>query len=114
MHEFPITEQIVKIAEKHCLDAGAKKVTKVNLVLGDRSGLVFESIHMYFDLIAEGTVCEGAEIGMERVKTKLKCPNYGELFERQPMTFACPKCGTDGNPTEIGKEFYIKDIEVQE
>jgi hydrogenase nickel incorporation protein HypA/HybF len=29
------------------------------------------------------------------------------------MTFACPECGTDGGPTETGKEFYIKEIEVE-
>jgi len=26
---------------------------------------------------------------------------------------ACPKCGVDGEPTEIGKEFYIEEIEVE-
>ena len=113
MHEYPITEQIIKIAEKHCKEAGAEKVKKVSLVVGDYSGLVMDSIHMYFDIISEGTLCEGAEIEMERVKPKLKCPACGELFHRPPMSFACPKCGTDGEPTEIGKEFYIKEIEVE-
>lgn len=113
MHEYPITEQIIKIAEKHCREAGAERVTKVSLVVGDYSGLVRESIHMYFDIISEGTLCQGADIEMERVKPKLKCPSCGELFERAPMSFACPKCGTDGEPTEIGKEFYIKEIEVE-
>ena len=59
MHEYPITEQIVKIAEKHCREAEAEKVTKVKLVIGDYSGYVGDSVHMYFDLIAEGTLCEG-------------------------------------------------------
>ena len=68
MHEYPITEQIVKIAEKNCKEAGASRVISVNLVVGDYSGLVPESIHMYFDLIAEGTVREGAEINMKRIK----------------------------------------------
>ena len=40
MHEYPITEQIVKIAEKHCREAEAEKVTKVKLVIGDYSGYV--------------------------------------------------------------------------
>ena len=113
MHEYPITEQIVKIAEKNCREAGASRVTSVNLVVGDYSGLVPESIHMYFDLIAEGTVCEGSEINMKRVKPKLKCTSCGALFERAPMSFACPSCGADGEPTETGKEFYIESIEVE-
>ena len=55
MHEYPITEQIIKIAEKHCREAEAERVRKVKLVIGDYSGYVGDSVHMYFDLIAEGT-----------------------------------------------------------
>ena len=113
MREYPITEQIVKIAEKHCREAEAEKVTKVKLVIGDYSGYVGDSVHMYFDLIAEGTLCEGAEVDIVHVKPKLNCPSCGCLFEKKLMSFACPQCGTDGEPTDIGKEFYIDSIEVE-
>jgi len=113
MHEYPITEHIVKMSEKRCREAGGRKVVTINLVLGENSGFVPESIHMYFDLIAEGTLCEGAEITIKRIGTKLKCPSCGELFTRKPLSFACPKCGTDGEPTDTGKEFYIESIEVE-
>ena len=112
MHEYPITEQIIKIADKHCKEAGAPKVQKLTLVLGEYSGLVAESINMYFDVISEGTACEGAEIEIKRITAKLKCGSCGNLFERAPGSFACPQCGGDGGPTEIGKEFYIESIEV--
>ena len=35
MHEYPVTQQIIKIAEDHCRRAEGKKVTAVNLVIGD-------------------------------------------------------------------------------
>ena len=113
MHEYPITQQIIKIAENHCREAGANKVSAVNLVVGDYSGFIGDSIQMYFDIISEGTPCESAKLKIKRVKPKLKCPACGEFFERAPMSFACPKCGVDGEPTEIGKEFYIEEIEVE-
>lgn len=113
MHEYPITQQIIKIAAKRCNDAGADTVKKITVVVGDYSGFVGESIDMYFKVISEGTICEGAEIAIERVEPKLKCASCGELFKRKPMSFACPNCGADGEPTEIGKEFYIKEIEVE-
>ena len=62
MHEFPITENIVRIAEEHCRKAGGTKVRSIRLVVGDYSGYVPESIGMYFDIIAEGGLCEGAGI----------------------------------------------------
>ena len=113
MHEYPITQRIIKIAEKACIDAGAANVKKIRLVVGDYSGFVGDSIDMYFNAISEGTLCAGADIEIERVEAKVKCPACGVLFKRKPMSFACPVCGKDGEPTDIGKEFYIKDIEVE-
>lgn len=113
MHEYPLTEQIVQIAGRRLAEAGGSRVTAIHLVLGENSGIVPESIHMYFDLIAAGTPCQDARIEIERVRAKLRCPACGALFVRKPMSFACPECGTDGHPTAIGKEFYIKSIEVE-
>ncbi len=113
MHEYPITEQIIKIASRKCAEEGGSRVTKVSLVVGDYSGFVGESIDMYFGIISEGTLCEGAKCEFRRVKPMLKCPACGELFEKPHMSFACPKCGADGGPTDIGKEFYIESIEIE-
>lgn len=113
MHEYPITKQIIKIAEKACKDAKAGSVKKIALVAGDRCGFIGESISMYFNVISKGTLCEGAEIEFKRVEAMVRCPACGKLFKRAPMSFACPECGTDGEPTDIGKEFYIKEIEVE-
>lgn len=112
MHEYPITLQLIQIAEKHARQAGAEKVTAINLVVGDYSGYIGESIKMYFDVIAEGTMCEKASIHIEKVKPRLRCTACGKTFERKAdFSFTC-SCGGEGEPTEIGKEFYIKDIEV--
>ena len=113
MHEYPITQQIIKIAEDHAREAGAVKVSAIHLVVGDYSGFIGESIQMYFDVISEGTLCDGAKIEITRVKPKLKCEKCGTYFERKAFSFTCPLCGGEGGPTEIGKEFYIDSIEVE-
>ena len=113
MHELPITEKIISIAEEHCREAGASSVRKIHLVIGENSGIVGSSIQMYFDVITEGTACEGAELEMTSVKPKLRCRSCGLLFERAPFSFSCPECGGDGEPTDIGREFYIDTIEVE-
>lgn len=113
MHEYPITEQIIKICERRCKEADGAKVTGVDLVIGDYSGYVGESVQMYFDMISEGTLCEGAEVRIRHIKPKLKCQKCGALFEKRPLSFDCPECGGQGGPTEIGKEFYIESIEIE-
>ena len=113
MHEYPITQQIIKIAEDHCRKAEGSRVTKINLVIGDYSGYVGSSVQMYFDVISEGTLCEKAEVAIEHIKPKLRCSECGELFEKKLLSFDCPKCGGQGGPTDIGKEFYIESIEIE-
>lgn len=112
MHEYPITKRIIEIAEDYAKKNHALQVKKINLIVGDDSGYVADSINLYFDLIAEGSLCRGAVLSIERVQPKLRCRECEIYFERKPFSFACPECGGEGSPTEIGKEFYLKSIEV--
>lgn len=114
MHELPITQNIIKIAEEHARRANARRVTRVNLVVGDYSGFIGDSIQMYFDIISKGTVVEGATIEIKHVKPKLRCESCNQLFERKPFSFECPLCKGQGVPSEVGKEFYIDTIEVED
>ncbi|MFN2270088.1 MAG: hydrogenase maturation nickel metallochaperone HypA, partial [Anaerolineae bacterium] len=51
MHELSITESILKIALRHAEQAGAKRITRLNLVIGELSGVVGESVQFYWDMI---------------------------------------------------------------
>lgn len=112
MHEYPITQRIIEIAQEYAIKNAATEVKVINLVVGDYSGYVASSIELYFGLIAEGSLCEKAKLNIERVIPKLKCNSCGELFIRKPFSFACPNCNGEGGPTEIGQEFYVRSIEV--
>ena len=112
MHEYPVTVRIVEIAEETAEKRKAK-VRRIDLVVGKDSGFIGESIQMYFDIVAEGTRCEGAKLFIEGVEPRLRCTQCGELFVRRLYSFACPSCGGEGEPTAIGKEFYIKSMELE-
>ena len=113
MHEYPITQEIIKIAETHCRNAGGQRVLRINLVLGEASGYVGDSIGMYFDIISDGSLCHGAHISIETIPPKLRCAACGHLFQKEPFSFDCPRCGGQGEPSDIGREFYIDSIEIE-
>jgi hydrogenase nickel incorporation protein HypA/HybF len=113
MHEYPVTEQIIKIASKIAGEHNAKSISVIRLVVGELSGFVGESIQMYFDILADGTLCQGASLEFEYIKAQWFCPKCDCCYERKPISFACPQCGQDGLPTEVGKEFYVRDIEIE-
>ena len=115
MHEYPATKRIIEIAEKYALGNGAGGVTAINLVVGEASGYVPDSIELYFPIIANGTLCENARLRIKSPKAMLRCGKCGRLFMRRPFMFACPGpgCGGEGGPTELGREFYVESIEIE-
>jgi len=112
MHEFSLTKQIVRIVNNTAADHHAKKVNKVHLVVGESSGIIPDSVQIYFDMIAVGTAAEGAQLVIKYIKPQMLCPNCNKNFIRPRFSFACPDCGTLGNPTDIGSEFYVESIEL--
>lgn len=114
MHEYPVTCEILRIAENYSKANGLRKVTQIGLVIGDDAGFIGDSIQMYFEALAVGSLCEGAQIVITHIRPKMRCSQCEALFERKWLSFNCPKCGGMGKPTEIGKEFYMDYIKVEE
>ncbi|SHI17746.1 hydrogenase nickel incorporation protein HypA/HybF [Sporobacter termitidis DSM 10068] len=113
MHEYPLTKRIVDIAVREAEEQKARRVLAVRLVVGETSGIIAESVQMYFDVIAEGTPAEGAELLITSVKPEMRCPACGRKFIRPRFSFSCPDCGALGEPTETGREFYIESVELE-
>ncbi len=112
VHEYPLVQTIINKAAAHAAANHGRRVRRIALVVGDSSGYVPESIQMYFDIIAEGTVCADAALDIRHIKPQWKCTGCGLLFERRPFSFACPECGADSRPTDVGREFYIESIDI--
>ena len=113
MHEYSLTRQIVKIVNRAATEHGAKKVVQVRLVLGESSGIIAESVQLYFDQIARGTPAEGAKLAVRQVQPQMHCSVCNRNFVRPRFSFACPDCGTLGNPTDIGSECYVEGVELE-
>jgi hydrogenase nickel incorporation protein HypA/HybF len=113
MHEYSLTRQIVRIANRAAEENGALRVTQVRLVVGAGSGIIPESVQLYFNQIAHGTPAEGAVVNVRLVPPEMCCPACERNFIRPRFSFACPRCGTLGNPTEIGNEFYVEGVELE-
>jgi len=116
MHELPITEGILKIVLKHAQMNSVRQVLAIHLQVGKLSDLEDEWIQRYFDYLSKGTVAEGAKLKIERMPIMVQCSACSTSYEAEAANFGdliCPACG-DKNVTFLsGKEYYIKDMEVQ-
>jgi len=113
MHEYHVMEKIVRTAEETAKRSNALKVLKVSLAVGKLTGFEDGSIRLYFETLAKGTILEGSELFIRHIEPKFKCASCDTLFDCKGSNFACTKCGQPGSPTEIGKEFYIEDMEIE-
>ncbi|NLV59103.1 MAG: hydrogenase maturation nickel metallochaperone HypA [Clostridiales bacterium] len=114
MHEYGLTKGIVKIMLKAADEHQALRVTGARLVVGENTSIIPGSVQLYFDQIAKGTKAEGAVLSIRTVKAEMRCPLCETNFIRPRFSFECPACGTLGNPTQIGNEFYLESVELED
>ncbi|MBN1487076.1 MAG: hydrogenase maturation nickel metallochaperone HypA [Anaerolineae bacterium] len=113
MHELPVTESILKIVTEHAAEAGAKKVMSIDVVIGELSSFIDDTIQFYFDILSPGTLAEGAKLNFKRINTRFRCRKCGQEFEPEGQNWLCPNCGALGGDVIAGKEFYVDSIEVE-
>lgn len=113
MHELSITESLLEIALRHADSAGARRISDLYLVIGQLSSVVDESVQFYWDIIADGTIAEGANLHFERIPTKIKCLNCEHTFKPLDNKMSCPNCDSINIQILTGEEFFLEAINVE-
>ncbi len=113
MHELGIAQHLLDLTLQHAEAAGAVRVVRLNLVIGELSSVVDDSIQFYWELIAKGTIAEQAELHFERVPGKLRCAACGHEFYFADYTGQCPACGSDQARVVDGDQFKLESIEIE-
>jgi hydrogenase nickel incorporation protein HypA/HybF len=111
MHEYSITQSILNVA----LEAAEnRQIAAIDLVIGDLSSVVDDSVQFYFDMLSADTLAEGAELRFRRIPVEVFCCDCaGNVAGGIPLPYTCPLCG--GNRLEVrgGREFFVESIEVK-
>ncbi len=113
MHELGITDQLLKLALRHAEGTGATRVTHLNLVIGEFSSVVDESIQFYWGMIAKGTIAEQAILHFERVPGTLRCRDCEREFRMHEFEGTCPGCGGSHIAVVDGDQFQLESIEIE-
>ena len=113
MHELAVTESILKIAVQHATQANAVRVTSLYLVIGQLSSIVDDSVQFYWDMLSEGTLCEGARLHFERRPAMLKCLDCDQTYALSGELTDCPNCHSVHIKVMTGEEFFVESIEIE-
>jgi hydrogenase nickel incorporation protein HypA/HybF len=109
VHELAIAEGIVRIAAGH---AGDRRVTKVELKVGYLRQVVPAALAFGFELVAQGTPVEGAELEIEEVPARVRCERCGAEGELDGFPLCCPSCGSLDVAVTAGEELHVEALEV--
>jgi hydrogenase nickel incorporation protein HypA/HybF len=110
MHELGIARNIVAIVVEA---ARGKHVRCVRLELGRLGGVMPDAIAFCFDVVAQGTVLEGAKLEIDVVPGVARCRSCGAEFGIDVL-FAVCGCGSRELAVIRGEELMIKNMEVEE
>lgn len=114
MHELAITQSVLDIAVGQARQHGAWRITAVNLVVGELTGYVPDSIQFYFDLLSRGTLAEAAALNVRRVPTRVRCRQCQAEFQpEEGVLWVCSACGSLGGDLLSGNELLVESIEVE-
>ena len=114
MHELPVTESLLKVVLDAAQQNGAGRVVAIDLVIGELSSIVDDSVQFYFDILSQGTLAEGARLRFRRQPGQARCQDCGHEFNVvPPLVAACPNCGSTAIRVSGGREFFVESIEVE-
>jgi len=113
VHELAVTQHVLDVVLRHAGASAASRVTRVELVIGDMTSFVDDSIEFCFDALSAGTIAEGAELVFRRVPVKIRCRDCGAEFVPASADWTCPVCGAYAGEVIAGQELYVDSIEIE-
>ncbi len=111
MHELAIAESLVAIAERH---AAGRSVTRVEVAAGHLRQVVPSALEFAFELVATGTVLEGAELVIEEVPAAGRCRSCGAHSRLDGFPLTCASCGGWDVEVTAGEELRVESLDLEE
>ncbi|HEX8201511.1 MAG TPA: hydrogenase maturation nickel metallochaperone HypA [Isosphaeraceae bacterium] len=112
MHEVGLMQAALEIALRHAERHGAGRVHGLALRVGPLSGAVPEALEFAFDVVAQGTIAEGARLEIRRVPILCACAACGLEFRPTDFPPDCPGCGRPGARVTHGRELELDSVEI--
>jgi hydrogenase nickel incorporation protein HypA/HybF len=113
MHEMSIAESLLDLIGDEARREGFARVKRVRLKLGALGHVEPAALLFCFDVVARGTVAEGASLDMETVPGAGWCPWCGKSVAIMQRYDLCPACGRSHVRMTAGDELRLAELEVE-
>jgi len=112
MHEMAIAEGILDIVLDYAARNQATKVTKIQLLLGEMSGVETDALQFCFEALSKKTMAEGTNLTLHRVPLMGHCKDCDATTQIERYRFLCPHCDSANLEIVSGRELQVEFLEV--
>lgn len=113
MHEYAVVISLLDAVETQARELGAQRVAAINLVIGERSCIVEDSLRFYVEMLAPGTLVDGAELNIRRTAMRFYCAACDRDYSPTGADFRCPQCREIGQLADDGSRMVIESMEIE-
>ncbi|MBA2653759.1 MAG: hydrogenase maturation nickel metallochaperone HypA [Gammaproteobacteria bacterium] len=113
MHELSLCKNIIDIVEEQSRNRSVKKVKAIYLEIGELALIEKSALTFSFELVAKGTIAEGAILSITDVPAKGLCDYCGVFVTIKQRFDPCVHCGNFSLKVIQGDELRIKTMEVE-
>ena len=112
MHEMALAQSIVELVQDHARRDAFTRTRTIRLSIGALAHVDPRALEFGFDVVARGTVAEGAELIIDRPGGTAFCMDCSRNVEVSAHGEACPSCGGHEWILVGGDGMRIVDLEV--
>ncbi len=112
MHEMTIAMNIVDIVCQKANEEKTIKVNRVNLEIGELSGIMIDSLEFCFEAACKNTIADGAELKIDKIEAEAFCKSCNKTFRMESDFSPCPTCDNFNYELLKGKELSIKSFNI--
>jgi hydrogenase nickel incorporation protein HypA/HybF len=111
MHEYSIVQALLERVEEEARARGASSVKRVEVRIGELSGVEPDLLRSAYQFFTERSVCAGSELAIRPVEARWVCPRCQRPIARGEM-LRCSDCAVPARLAE-GDEILLERIEME-
>ena len=113
MHELGVLLEVVEQVSKVAAENEVTRIGKLVLQVGELSSMIPKYMQKIYPAAVDGTILEGSELEIEIIPGNGMCKQCSSVYNLLEERGTCPKCGSKEFEMLSGKEFFIKEIQVE-
>lgn len=111
MHEYSIIQALMSRVEAEARTHGATSVHRIELRIGEQSGVETDLLETAFNTFREGSICSRATMKITSVPAVWQCPNCQRELDSGSILL-CTDCGVPARLVS-GDEIFLDRIEME-